>query len=91
VPGVRFYTHATCDSYAPDSSRAAEALLGQAMRPVDFPRLIERAWQDGVRVFVEHGPRALCSDWIAQILGNREHLAVSLDRKGVSLDREGLS
>jgi PfaB family protein len=82
VPGVRFYTHSTCDSYAPDSNRAAEALLGQAMRPVDFPRLIERAWQDGVRVFVEHGPRGLCSDWIAQILGNREHLAVSMDAVG---------
>jgi 3-hydroxymyristoyl/3-hydroxydecanoyl-(acyl carrier protein) dehydratase/1-acyl-sn-glycerol-3-phosphate acyltransferase/malonyl CoA-acyl carrier protein transacylase len=82
VAGVRFYSHAKRGSYLPDRESAADALLGQAVVTVDFPRLITRAWQDGVRVFVEHGPRGLCSGWIRQSLGGREHLAVSLDASG---------
>ncbi len=84
VEGVRFYTHATLSAYSPDAQSAADALLGQALRTVDFPALIERAYEDGVRVFLEHGPQGGCSRWIQRILGDREHVAVSLDLPGVS-------
>ncbi len=84
VPGVRFYTNATTSSYAPTDDAVADALTGQAMNPVDFPALIRRAWDDGVRVFVEHGPHAGCTKWIAEALGDRPHLAVALDRYGRS-------
>jgi acyl transferase domain-containing protein/3-hydroxymyristoyl/3-hydroxydecanoyl-(acyl carrier protein) dehydratase/1-acyl-sn-glycerol-3-phosphate acyltransferase len=79
VPGVRFYTHATGAAYEPTADTAADALLGQALRTIDFPALIERAWLDGVRVFVEHGPQGGLAPLIRQILGDRPHLAVSLD------------
>src|SRR5262249_4176937 len=84
VPGVRFYTHATNDSYAPTSDAAADALVGQAMNPIDFPSLIERAYDDGVRLFLEHGPHAGCTKWIDETLGERDHLALALDRYGRS-------
>jgi acyl transferase domain-containing protein/3-hydroxymyristoyl/3-hydroxydecanoyl-(acyl carrier protein) dehydratase len=84
VPGVRFYTAATYGSYAASADAAADALLGQALRQVDFPRLVEQAYADGVRVFVEHGPHAGCSKWISETLGQRPHLAVPLDRYGRS-------
>ncbi|MEI8259308.1 MAG: beta-ketoacyl synthase, partial [Deltaproteobacteria bacterium] len=84
VPGVRFYTHATRSSYAPDIESVADALTGQAMNTVDFPGLVERAYADGVRVFIEHGPHAGCTKWIGDVLGAREHLAVALDRYGHS-------
>ncbi len=81
VRGVRFYTHATLDHYTPSEQTACDALTGQALGTVDFPALIERAWRDGVRVFIEHGPRDGCSRWIGRILGDeREHLAIPLDR-----------
>src|SRR5690606_11233681 len=57
VPGVRFYTSATCSHYEPTSEACAEAITRMAQQRVDFPRLIENAYADGVRVFVEHGPR----------------------------------
>ncbi|HEY1909448.1 MAG TPA: beta-ketoacyl synthase N-terminal-like domain-containing protein, partial [Vicinamibacterales bacterium] len=79
VPGVRFYTHSTIDSYQPTDDSAADALVGQFSHTVDFPRLIQKAWDDGVRVFVEHGPVGSCSRWIDQILGDREHVAIPLD------------
>ena len=84
VPGVRFYTHATGSHYQPTAETAADALVGQAVRTVDFPSLIENAWRDGVRVFVEHGPLGGCSRWIERTLGEREHLAVPLDLAGRS-------
>ncbi|MBI5512709.1 MAG: hypothetical protein HY909_03020 [Deltaproteobacteria bacterium] len=82
VPGVRFYTHGTHGSYLPTPEACADAITGQALHTVEFPRLIERAYADGVRVFVEHGPRGLCSGWIKRILGERDHLAIPLDLHG---------
>ncbi|MFJ6213254.1 hypothetical protein ACIQGZ_07990, partial [Streptomyces sp. NPDC092296] len=79
VPGVRFYGCASGEPYEPTADRVADALTAQALGTIDYVRVIERAWADGVRVFVEHGPRGLCSSWIGRILGDREHLAVALD------------
>ncbi|RIE05257.1 beta-ketoacyl synthase N-terminal-like domain-containing protein [Cohnella faecalis] len=84
VPGVRFYSGVSAKHYSPDIDRAADALLEMASGTVDFPRTILQAWEDGVRVFVEHGPRSLCSGWIGQILAGREHLCVALDQPGVN-------
>ncbi|MFC3800493.1 beta-ketoacyl synthase N-terminal-like domain-containing protein [Cohnella sp. GCM10012308] len=83
VPGVRFYSGASAKHYEPDADRVADALLEMASGLVDFPRTILQAWEDGVRIFVEHGPRSLCSDWIGQILAGREHLCIGLDQPGV--------
>jgi acyl transferase domain-containing protein/3-hydroxymyristoyl/3-hydroxydecanoyl-(acyl carrier protein) dehydratase len=79
VPGVRFYSGASGEAYRLSAERAAEALLAMATGTVDFVRLIERAYADGVRVFVEHGPQARCTGWIQQILADRPHVAVALD------------
>jgi acyl transferase domain-containing protein/3-hydroxymyristoyl/3-hydroxydecanoyl-(acyl carrier protein) dehydratase/1-acyl-sn-glycerol-3-phosphate acyltransferase len=84
VPGVRFYTNATGQWFMPTSANAADAITGQAVDTLDFTRTVEQAWADGVRVFIEHGPRGLCSGWIRRILGERDHLVVSLDVAGRS-------
>jgi acyl transferase domain-containing protein/3-hydroxymyristoyl/3-hydroxydecanoyl-(acyl carrier protein) dehydratase/1-acyl-sn-glycerol-3-phosphate acyltransferase len=91
VDNVRFYTNATGSWYAPTSQAAADAITGQALDTLDFPRTIEQAWADGVRVFIEHGPRGLCSGWIRRILGEREHLVVPLDVAGRSGVRQLLN
>ncbi|MEU3345117.1 beta-ketoacyl synthase N-terminal-like domain-containing protein [Streptomyces sp. NPDC006700] len=82
VPGVRFYSGATGRSYRPTAERAAEALTAQGLNTIDFAATVEQAWADGVRVFVEHGPRKLCTGWIKRVLGDREHVAVALDAPG---------
>ena len=82
VPGVRFYSGATGESYTATAERAAQAIVDMAVARFDFPALIEKAYADGVRVFIEHGPRNGCAKWISRILGEREHLAVALDRGG---------
>ncbi|TXD36134.1 hypothetical protein FRC98_13510 [Lujinxingia vulgaris] len=75
----RLYSHAFLSHYEPTSVTVAQALLGQALRTVDFPAIINAAYDDGVRIFVEHGPRTTLGPWIRQILGDRPHLCVSLD------------
>jgi acyl transferase domain-containing protein/3-hydroxymyristoyl/3-hydroxydecanoyl-(acyl carrier protein) dehydratase/1-acyl-sn-glycerol-3-phosphate acyltransferase len=85
-PPERFYTNATGRSYVPTSESCAQAILGQANRTLDLRPTVLAAWEDGVRVFVEHGPQAACGRWIRSILGEREALVVSLDRKGQGLE-----
>ncbi|MEF9915409.1 beta-ketoacyl synthase N-terminal-like domain-containing protein [Streptomyces sp. P5-A9] len=79
IPGLRFYSCATTAAYIPTTETVAEALTAQAVDTMDFAATVEQAWADGVRVFIEHGPKGLCSRWTASILHGREHLAVALD------------
>ena len=84
VDGVRFYSNGFEQAFVPTSDKAAEAITNQALSTLDFPSTIEQAYADGVRVFVEHGPRGRATSWVRSILGEREHLAVSLDAMGRS-------
>ena len=87
VPDIRFYTNAWNRSYVPTREAAAEAITRQAIDPVDFPKTLEAAYEDGVRVFVEHGPRAILTNAIGRILGDRPHLVVALDpHEGAGLE-----
>lgn len=85
-PDLRVYSGAHAGAYVPNSDACAHAILGQADRRLDFRRVIERAYADGVRVFVEQGPQAGCARWIKEILGEREALVVAFDRKGAGLE-----
>ena len=84
VPGVRFYGCARAEAYALGEESVADANTAQAVGVVDFRGTVERAWADGVRIFIEHGPGRSCTDWITQTLGDREHLALALDGPGPS-------
>jgi PfaB family protein len=73
--GVRFYSAALGRVYDLTDDSAAEAILAQALDTVDFPALIEAAYADGVRIFIEPGPGSSCTRRIAALLGERPHLA----------------
>ena len=75
--GIRFYSAAWARSYYVNRETAAASIVDQALRGFDFPKLIERAYADGMRLFVEVGPQASCSRVIGRILGARPHFARS--------------
>jgi acyl transferase domain-containing protein len=80
APSVRFYSNGVDGSYTPSSDACADAITKQAAQSVDFARTIERAYADGVRIFVENGPRAILTSAVARILRGRPHAAMALDR-----------
>jgi acyl transferase domain-containing protein len=78
----RIYSSARACAYTPDDEACANAILEQATQTLDIRRVVRAAWDDGVRVFVEHGPGSGFARAIRSVLGEREALVVSLDRRG---------
>ena len=74
------YSNAFNTSYQVTRDSVADAYTAQAVGTIDFPATILRAWHDGVRIFVEHGPRGACTRAITETLRDRPHVAVCLDR-----------
>ncbi|MEV8379018.1 beta-ketoacyl synthase N-terminal-like domain-containing protein [Kribbella sp. NPDC056861] len=72
--------------YRPTSADVATALTDQTMSMIDFDRTVRRAWDDGVRIYLVHGPGDQCRRWIGEILGSREHLAVSVEDPEAALE-----
>ncbi len=75
--GVDFYRFADGERYMPTRESAADAILAQALHGVDFTQVVERAYADGARLFLEVGPGQSCSRMIGEILGARPHMARS--------------
>lgn len=82
----RIYSTAWGHSYSPDTESCARAILDQAERELDIRPLVLQAWNDGVRIFIEHGPRGGFGRAIRDILGDRDCLVVSLDRQGQGIE-----
>ncbi len=75
--GITFYSGARGRSFEVDRESAADAILAQALEGVDYPAVIEAAYNDGVRIFLEMGPGGSCSRMIGRILAGRPHIARS--------------
>ncbi|MFH1726100.1 MAG: beta-ketoacyl synthase N-terminal-like domain-containing protein, partial [Elusimicrobiota bacterium] len=74
---VRFYRGSRGDAYDVDREAAADAILEQALTGLDYTKVVEAAYRDGARAFLEMGPGASCTRMVGRILGNRPHLASS--------------
>ncbi|MEB3224133.1 MAG: beta-ketoacyl synthase N-terminal-like domain-containing protein [Candidatus Sericytochromatia bacterium] len=80
--GVAFYSGRWGHRYAVDRDTAADSILAQALGTVDYPAVVRAAYADGVRHFVELGPRNSCSRLIRNVLGDVPHLARSACQRG---------
>lgn len=80
--GVTFYSGAWGRPYEVTTENAAASILAGALEGVDYPKVIEAAYADGARLFLEMGPGASCSRMIGQILQGRPHLARSVSHPG---------
>ena len=80
--GVTYYSGVKGSSYDVTRESAAASILGQALHGIDYPKTIESAYNDGVRLFLEMGPGGSCSRMIGRILEGRPHLARSACYQG---------
>ena len=73
------YANTTTDTYPTDAAAARALLAHQLAKPVDFIGMIESMFAAGIRTFIEVGPKATLTSLVKSILGERDHVAVSID------------
>jgi len=82
MQGVRYYSGILGRSYELTRESAGDSIVGQAVEPFDYTKVIESAYEDGVRIFIEMGPGASCTRMIDEILGDRPRAAMAACVKG---------
>ncbi|MDX2931241.1 type I polyketide synthase [Streptomyces ipomoeae] len=82
APRLDVYSNARADVYPADTEVIADRLAEHLVSPVRFTEQIDALYARGVRTFVEIGAGGVLTGLAGRILGDREHLAVCLDRPG---------
>lgn len=79
---IKYYSSARGRAYALTAETAADSITEQALSGHNFVRLINQAYQDGIRYFLELGPGGSATRLIKSILKGRPCWAHSLDQPG---------
>lgn len=74
-PAIQFFSAAWARPYEITTEKAADSILAQALKGHNFPKLIERAYNEGIRIFLELGPGSSCTKMINKILNSRNYIA----------------
>ena len=73
--GVRYYSGAAGRTYDLTADNAADAITAAVLDTIDFPRVVNAAYADGARIFVEVGPGSSCTRMVDSILNGKPHVA----------------
>ncbi len=79
---LKFYSCYSGKAYEVTEKSAADSVLNQALYGFDFPKIINNAYNDGTRIFIEAGPGSSCCRMIEKILIDKPFLCVSSCVKG---------
>jgi PfaB family protein len=85
-PPVTFYSATGDEPFTLETDVLARTLARMAREPLDFPRLVDRVWNAGARIFLELGGGTSCSRLIAANLQGREHVTIAVDRREVDTE-----
>jgi acyl transferase domain-containing protein len=66
-----------------DQDSIARQIAHGLTHRLDFPRLVETAYEGGARIFIELGAGSNCTRWVDESLAGKPHSAFSINRKGV--------
>ncbi|QDS89207.1 Phthiocerol synthesis polyketide synthase type I PpsE [Rosistilla ulvae] len=83
-PDVPLYSCATGERFPDDSDQIRQLSLAHWHNPVRFQSLIQQMYADGVRLFLEVGPRGNISSFVADILRGQPHAAIPMDTPRLS-------
>ncbi|MGM3309237.1 beta-ketoacyl synthase N-terminal-like domain-containing protein [Anabaena sp. WFMT] len=78
-----FYSAAEYEPIKLNSHTIGHNIAKCLCQQLDFPRLINRVYNDNIRIFIEVGVGSSCSRWISSHLKEKEHIAVSINRRGL--------
>ncbi len=79
---LRLYSAAEDAPLRLDQQEIAHKMAHMLTSPLDFPRLVQKVYSDGARVFIEAGAGSNCTRWIGETLKGKPHLALSMNRRG---------
>jgi PfaB family protein len=82
-PEIALYSSADCDRFPMERDAIARKMARGLCSTVDFPRLVNKVFDDGARIFIELGAGSNCSKWVDDTLKTRPHCAMSINRRGV--------
>lgn len=80
-PQVELWSCATAAKFPSETAAVRELAVRQWYSKVRFRETVEAMHADGVRVFVEVGPRGNLTNFVSDTLGSRAHVAVALDAR----------
>lgn len=80
-PILDVYSCCTADKFPQDVEGILDVATRHWSSPVRFQETIERMYADGVRIFLETGPRGNLSAFVDDILRDRPHAAIPMDRE----------
>ncbi|XAO72409.1 MAG: phosphopantetheine-binding protein [Acetobacteraceae bacterium] len=83
-PRIEIFNNAGTSSTSKDAVDYREYLAGQILMPVRFIAQIEAMYEAGVRIFIEVGPGNILQSFIAQILNQKPHQVIALDKRGAN-------
>ncbi|ABA22208.1 Beta-ketoacyl synthase [Trichormus variabilis ATCC 29413] len=83
IADITFYSAAEYQPIKLETGVVAKSLATGLSQELDFPKLVNRIYDDGAKIFIEAGPGSVCSRWIDKILEDKEHITVSLNRRGI--------
>ncbi|WP_020649517.1 type I polyketide synthase [Solimonas variicoloris] len=84
-PAFAVYSNSTAQPYPAKPQDMQRQLDAHLLSSVEFVAEIEAMYAAGSRVFVELGPKGVCSNMVRQTLAGKPHVAVSLDGSGGGL------
>ncbi len=73
------YSNVSGKPYPGDAKKIKSLLSDQLISPVDFLGNLKRLYRDGVRAFIEVGPRAILTGLVKESLGEEEITALSIN------------
>jgi polyketide-type polyunsaturated fatty acid synthase PfaA len=78
-PQIPVYTNVTGQSYPNQPAEIQKILKGHLLNQVLFKQEIENIYVAGGTCFVEFGPKAVLTNLVKEILGDKPHVAVALN------------
>ncbi|HEX8346995.1 MAG TPA: beta-ketoacyl synthase N-terminal-like domain-containing protein, partial [Actinoplanes sp.] len=79
APAVPVYCNTRGATYGADVRHNRSVLVDQLSNPVDFVGMVRAMYADGVRVFVEIGPKAVLTSLVGRILPDADVVVIPTD------------
>ena len=80
---IDFYSSANNGIVDLDSEVMGHNIAKVLCQQFDFPRIVNRVYDSGARIFMEVGAGNTCSRWIGENLKDKEHTRIFLNRRGI--------